>query len=188
MTTGEIIGIFFPVSIVIVILLNPLYKDIYGDDVWHDFFGLLKWIFMAFTVISLLYWSFVIGKRRAVIATSIVLLIIGTWTVPYFVRYKVQRYLTTCKSNLKVIGTAMEMYSSGNQGRYPHTIGALTPDYLKTLPTGPASKRITYQYTRTEVPDCYTAWCQGTYHTAVCNANMPEYNAVLCWDNSHEKW
>ncbi len=91
-----------------------------------------------------------------------------------------------CFSNLKNIGTAMEMYSSDNQGRYPRTLGALTPNYFKALPRCPAAKRITYQYTRTEIPDCYTVWCQGSYHTPISKVNMPEYDAVM--DSFHDDW
>jgi len=42
--------------------------------------------------------------------------------------------LTAMKSNLKNIGTALEMYSSDHKGRYPEKLDYLTPDYLKTLP------------------------------------------------------
>jgi hypothetical protein len=38
-------------------------------------------------------------------------------------------------SNLKNLGTAMEMYSTDNAGYYPASLGAVSPDYLKKLPS-----------------------------------------------------
>ncbi|MHC9542416.1 MAG: hypothetical protein AB9903_23135 [Vulcanimicrobiota bacterium] len=43
--------------------------------------------------------------------------------------------LTTMKSNLKNMGTALEMYSADHKGLYPEKLEQLTPDYLKTLPS-----------------------------------------------------
>ncbi|MGV8120333.1 MAG: hypothetical protein AB2L14_11280 [Candidatus Xenobiia bacterium LiM19] len=42
--------------------------------------------------------------------------------------------LTTIKSNLKNMGTALEMYSADHKGLYPEKLEQLTPGYLKTLP------------------------------------------------------
>ena len=55
--------------------------------------------------------------------------------------------LTTCKSNLKNIGTALEMYSTNHQGKYPPSMDLLTPNYLKTIPECPAAGSITYRVT-----------------------------------------
>ncbi|MDQ7825482.1 MAG: hypothetical protein RDV48_21970 [Candidatus Eremiobacteraeota bacterium] len=101
----------------------------------------------------------------------------------YMVENMPNRYsggtLTACKSNLKNLGTAMEMYSTDNEGRYPKTISKITPDYLKTLPTCPASGTMTYCYIYTAVPDVYTMWCNSTAHVRVSGkANYPQYDAV----------
>ena len=48
--------------------------------------------------------------------------------------------LTRCTSNLRVIGTALEMYSTDWSGRYPRELAKLTPNYLKTMPTCPATE------------------------------------------------
>ncbi len=79
------------------------------------------------------------------------------------------------------------MYSSHNDGRYPPRLDLITPDYLKTLPTCPSAGRITYEYTYTQVPDFYTMWCQGTYHTPNTGPNYPEYDAEWCHDDCHSK-
>ncbi|MHC9542952.1 MAG: type IV pilin protein [Vulcanimicrobiota bacterium] len=107
-----------------------------------------------------------------------IIAILAAILVPNFLRARAQGQLTACKSNLKNIGTAMEMYSSDNQGRYPSAIASITPNYLKTLPTCASAGSITYSYTNTQVPDCYTAWCNGSYHTPMTGTNFPEYDAV----------
>jgi type II secretion system protein G len=107
-----------------------------------------------------------------------IIAILAAILVPNFLRARAQGQLTACKSNLKNIGTAMEMYSSDNQGRYPSAIANITPSYLKTLPTCAAAGQMTYTYIKTTVPDCYTAYCAGSYHTPMTTANYPQYDAV----------
>ncbi|MHC9539135.1 MAG: MG2 domain-containing protein [Vulcanimicrobiota bacterium] len=105
-----------------------------------------------------------------------------------------ERQYNDCWSNLKNMGIALEMYSSDNQGRYPHSLSLLTPGYLRSLPTCPSAGRITYSYTWTVIPDCYTVWCNGSYHIHNHRPNFPEYDAVVglyekgddCGTGAHE--
>ncbi|GEM_PF-926638 len=86
--------------------------------------------------------------------------------------------LTACKSNLKNMGTALEMYSTDNQGKYPHALSQITPNYLKTLPTCPSAGVSTYAYTFSVKPDSYTIFCSGNYHSVNGLAtDYPEYDA-----------
>ena len=39
-----------------------------------------------------------------------------------------------CKSNLKNIATALEMYSTDHEGEFPDSLEELTPNYLRKLP------------------------------------------------------
>lgn len=64
--------------------------------------------------------------------------------IPNFVRARSRGSLTACKSNLKNLGTAAEMYSMDWDQRYPPRIGLLTPNYLKTIPECPNVGRDTY--------------------------------------------
>ena len=66
-------------------------------------------------------------------------LLLAAVLVPNFIRPRSRGILTACKSNLKNLGTALELYSSDWSGRYPHDIHLVTPNYLKTVPTCPAS-------------------------------------------------
>ena len=94
--------------------------------------------------------------------------------------------LTACKSNLKNIGTAMEMYSSDNSGKYPPNIDMLTPNYLKTIPECPASARVTYKYYGGQGPannpgfqDYYYVECHGENHTHVSiKGHYPAYDGI----------
>lgn len=75
-------------------------------------------------------WLYVVGVLVFVLAAS------SLWA-----RQCQVRSLQDCRSNLKNLGTALEMYSTDACGRYPSSLSSLTPDYLVTLPTCPASGR-----------------------------------------------
>ena len=71
-----------------------------------------------------------------------IIAILASILVPNFVKARAQGQLTACKSNLKNIGTAMEMFSADHNGRYPTTkqdiLGtAANPGYMKVIPTCP---------------------------------------------------
>ncbi|MGE0491101.1 MAG: hypothetical protein AB7S38_17975 [Vulcanimicrobiota bacterium] len=95
-----------------------------------------------------------------------------------------QGNLTSCKSNLKNMGTALEMYSTDWSGRYPTTNSFLliTPNYLKTVPTCPKAGIETYTltYRSHSLPDAYTMYCYGFNHVdaSITTANYPQYTAV----------
>ncbi len=98
---------------------------------------------------------------------------------PNFLRTDRPAYLTACKSNLKNIGTALEMYSTDHYGRYPTALSLLTPNYIKVIPTCAKAKKMTYEFTSREKPDCYTMYCSGKYHTEITNTpNYPQYDAI----------
>ena len=105
--------------------------------------------------------------------------------VPNFVRARSSGQTTACKSNLKNIGTALEMYSTDWSGHYPKDAGALTPNYLRTMPTCPSAGRDTYSatYTRVEAKEgsweSYKVCCGGENHIAVgIPANYPAYDGI----------
>lgn len=110
-----------------------------------------------------------------------IIAILAAILVPNFIRARAQGQFTACKSNLKNIGTALEMYSTDASGRYPTTLNSLTPNYLKTIPTCPSAGAATYTggFTSASNPDAYTVVCTGTNHKAVdAGQNYPQYNSV----------
>lgn len=103
------------------------------------------------------------------------------WFLPNFARARAQGRLTECKSQLKNVGTAIEMYSTDWSGRYPRDIALITPKYLKTIPTCPAARRDTYRasYQSHSAPDNYTIFCSGTNHleAGFSEPDQPIYRA-----------
>ncbi len=93
-----------------------------------------------------------------------------------FQQARSQGQTTACKSNLKNYATALEMYACDYSGKYPLEMQALTPNYLRTLPTCPAAGTTTYAYQRTEQPDNFTVICQGNHHGM--GPDLPHYTAV----------
>lgn len=117
-----------------------------------------------------------------------IIAILAAILVPNFIRARAQGQLTACKSNLKNIGTALEMYSTDWSGKYPTATLVLTPNYLKTIPECPAAASVTYVAVfgssatlneTTNYQDYYYVDCQGANHTAVSiSGNYPAYNGV----------
>ena len=114
-------------------------------------------------------------------------LMLAAILVPNFVRARARGSLTACKSNLKNIGTALEMYSTDWSGKYPATMEMVVPNYLKTIPECPSAGTVTYrvQFGSTAPMntqgylDYYFIECSGENHTSVSvMANYPAYNGV----------
>ena len=105
--------------------------------------------------------------------------------LPNFIRGRPRGGVVPCKSNLKNLGTALEMYSTDFQGHYPPTLAQLTPSYIKTIPTCPSAGVETYSATYEvqlgdkKVPDHFTIFCKGHNHErANVPADYPQYNAI----------
>ena len=119
-----------------------------------------------------------------------IIAILAAILVPNFIRARAQGQLTACKSNLKNIGTAMEMYSTDWSGKYPTGgMNLLTPNYLKTIPECPAAGSVTYSadfgasggptYNTAGFQDYYWITCATTNHTAVSvSADYPQYDGI----------
>lgn len=117
-----------------------------------------------------------------------VLLALLTVLGPGCARSRCQGPLTACKSNLKNLGTALEMYSTDWSGSYPPSLQHLTdsrsgfPAYLKVIPTCPTAEADTYSqtYVRGTHPDRYAVYCGGDWHHRQVSewpANWPGYDA-----------
>jgi type II secretory pathway pseudopilin PulG len=122
-----------------------------------------------------------------IMACTGILLVLAAILVPNFIRARSRGQLTACKSNLKNIGTAFEMYSTDWSGKYPRHIDMLTPNYLKTIPECPATGSITYQavmgsavaYNNPGFDDYYFVQCSGENHTAVnVQKDYPQYDGI----------
>jgi hypothetical protein len=122
------------------------------------------------------------GQIVQSLAGSVALAPVGAAIViPNFIRARSQGQLTACKSDLKNIGTALEMYSTDYSGRYPTSLSLLTPNYLKMIPTCPAAGADTYSasYQVNAKGDGFTVFCSGAHHRAVgIPADFPQYTST----------
>lgn len=184
-TASKAAYIIVALIITTVLGLCIFYKSIFGVELWQDSNGVTGLMVFMIVILFLFILIGAGGKSVVVIMVAAVIIILVV-VVPFYIQKNVKSRYDLCYSNLKKIGTAMEHYSSDNQGRYPHNLGAITPAYMLTIPTCPAARKITYLYTRTEVPDCYTVWCNGNYHKSAREGRTPEYDTEQGWNDSKE--
>ena len=106
--------------------------------------------------------------------------VVAAILVPNFVRARGQGQATACKSNLKNIGTALEMYSTDHDGHFPSSLSQLVPSYLKWVPTCPSAGKDTYSpsFQASARPDAYTVICGGHNHGgAGLSPTYPQYTS-----------
>ncbi|MEW6280071.1 MAG: prepilin-type N-terminal cleavage/methylation domain-containing protein [Candidatus Eremiobacterota bacterium] len=111
-----------------------------------------------------------------------IIAILAAILVPNFIKARAQAQLSGCKSNLKNIGTALEMYSTDFGGHYPPSLDELEPNYMKEIPDCPSFGDDTYKagYVSASVPDAYTVVCSGANHkgAGITVADYPQYNST----------
>ena len=130
------------------------------------------------------------STRELLIVCSIVV-VLFLMIVPNFLKARARGQLTACKSNLKNLATALEMYSSEHKGRYPERLDQLIPGkYLKQIPTWPSRTAVwgrklaadhDYTYSVTQ-PDFFSMCCRGDHANAYRGFdadphNFPRYNS-----------
>ena len=116
---------------------------------------------------------------------AVVLVVLGVFVAPSYKRARLDRDFQFCKENLKDIGAALDKYGKDSSGKFPSSLEALTPNYLKTLPECPAAGRTTYSIqvgpnapsNKEKSEEYYYVECQGGNHTGVSvTGNFPAYN------------
>lgn len=118
---------------------------------------------------------------RFLASCLIIISIPAFFVVPNYYRARSSGQLCACKCNMKNIGTALEMYFSDNKGLYPYSLGSLTPNYLKVIPTCASAGRDTYSssYTLNSSNDIYTIYCNGNFHKVYgFHQNWPQYDSI----------
>ncbi len=126
-----------------------------------------------------------------------IIAILAAILVPNFMKARAQGQVTSCKSNVKNIGTACEMYSTDNNGRYPVATSwsadlctNANPVYLKVIPACPASGTAPptttnvnngdYSYVATSNPDYYGVYCAKANHKAAdVQTGFPQFDSVI---------
>ena len=74
-----------------------------------------------------------------------IIAILAAILIPNFIRARSQSQLAACESNMKNVATALEMYSTDNNGIYPTGTGTVLPtgtnwsNYMRTNPSCPTN-------------------------------------------------
>jgi prepilin-type N-terminal cleavage/methylation domain-containing protein len=115
-----------------------------------------------------------------------IIAILAAILVPNFVKARAQGQLTACKSNLKNIGTAMEMYASDHNGRYVTGTDLSGSDlteqgYMKVVPTCPVTNGSQYTYSATANPDYYYLRCDCGAHqqAGMKSKSYPQFDSIM---------
>lgn len=82
---------------------------------------------------------------------------------------KTSHNLTTCRSNLSDISSALETYATERSGQYPASLAELTPKYLKSVRLCPVAQTDTYSssyrvWKSDDKSAQYEVFCQGSHH------------------------
>jgi len=88
--------------------------------------------------------------------------------------------LSVCGSNLRLLGSSLEMYTADHAGRFPTRFSSLVPGYLKQMPTCPASGIDSYStgYVVSQDRHSYTLTCSGQWHVDVgATPGHPQYTS-----------
>lgn len=134
--------------------------------------------------------------KKLVFTSAVFLLVGAVLAQPGLVKPAAQGQLTACKSNLKNMAVALEMYASDFSGDYPSSLSRLVNNdpnfsYLKHVPTCPAAARDTYSSTykmsrskrdpksgKSIGIDSFSFHCSGHQHKAAGGPpNKPAYDS-----------
>lgn len=113
------------------------------------------------------------------LATVAVLAILVAIMAPRWYAATDRSRLVGCKQNLHNYATALQVYSSVHDNRYPTSLEELPPDFLRVMAPCPAAAADTYTagYTVREDRASYTLACSGQNHKAMrMEPNEPYYN------------
>jgi hypothetical protein len=119
------------------------------------------------------------GNKR-----SLLLVVLFASLLPWFLQAHRHRQLDLCRSNVREISRALEMYSSDSAGRYPPNLDALVRSgHIQAIPTCPAAGFDNYSstYHASAKPDGFSFGCAGRHHGEPSRAKT--YPAW--WDRLH---
>jgi len=156
---------------------------------------------MAILNLFLLLFRKMREEERAITYSKCFVAIIPIFILIFMLICRIPLYVTShytgCQSNLKNLGTAMEMYSTDNGGHYPGELKDLKPKYMRIIPRcvrGIKSDSVAaryyhitngifcgnYHYESATNPDLYTMYCSGRNHANVgVDENYPKYNSTV---------
>ncbi len=177
-----------------ILLIAELSPGIYGSmQSLMYLFSIAGFLYFAFTLITGKYKSLLSSSIKLCLCFPPVLLVIlsiaGVLPLNAHISY------TRCQSNIKNLGTALEMYSDDNEGKFPDRLQQLCPEYLREIPLcvrGIEKDSFaaayyckvcglsTGDYVYLVSDDCrrFTMYCSGNNHRNVgVGENYPQYNS-----------
>ncbi len=136
----------------------------------------------------------------------VVIMVFLIFAVPNILRDRPTYEYTKCQSNMKNIGTALELYASDNEGKYPPALQNLIPGYLESIPRCGGAveelkgnlfgyiyvfvmgrRRIEEKYgfdygetyKTSDDHKAYSFYCKGRNHSRLgVGGNFPQYNST----------
>lgn len=131
-----------------------------------------------------------VNSAAGLLGGGFCLMVMGVIFQPRMVRSPDQGQLTACRSNLKNIATALEMYATDYEGKYPSSLTLLTPNYLRSLPTCPAARVDTYSptYKLISIPIATPSPGVAATPQVSSTTSLPKLTYhVACRGENHEK-
>lgn len=102
-----------------------------------------------------------------VLSAFLLLAAVLAFIIPNFLRARSVGRFSHCQENCRLIGGSLEMYAKRHDGKYPSTLTALTPDYLRTIPACSSSETNRGYIDSYQVSSDfrnYTFYCSGENH------------------------
>lgn len=106
----------------------------------------------------------------------VIILLLTSILIGYIIKSRrTPGQLTACRSHMKEVAIALELYASENGGHYPKSLEELVRvKYVQQLPTCPAAQKMTYtDYRVATRPDSFSFSCVGDHHRQVYGKPAP---------------
>lgn len=113
---------------------------------------------------------------------GILVSLVALFCLPIFLTRRAIKNLEICKTNIKTIATAVELYAH-NAGQYPPSLQRLVEtSYLPGIPTCPSAGTVTYgDYVVEGNPQVFSFGCRGNnhpYEEHLDTRNCPGYHST----------
>lgn len=163
---------------------------------------ILPYLVLIMMLIDLICVLFINAKSRNQLEYGAKYIVISIPAIVFFlfitmsVPPGVSNHYLSCQSNLKNLGTALEMHTTDHNKKYPAKLEDLKPEYLREIPqcvkgikeNSTASHFYrkfrgigtgSYVYEVSEDREAFTMYCSGKNHEPFgVPENYPQYNSV----------
>ncbi len=151
-------------------------------------FGYYAFIYIGLTILLYGIWLFFklqrMKKGLALIALDLAVLAIPVLFSPFFmfrdfVPARDCSKLIECEARMRVVGNALDLYSSRYDGQYPKSLESLFPEFLQSKErTECPVSRVSYYYEVSGDSENCTLTCKGNaHHGLVGGENFPRFTS-----------